>query len=124
MAIVPASEGQSVRLVPQALPMQGVEADYYAVQAIAEPHEGQRLKVSIFCNQREFSELEYGAQLYAEVARHILQQRRSNEAYPCYITDLDLSAIDPAGTLQTVQYLRYRQQLEDGLNKAMQALRG
>lgn len=124
MAIVPASEGQSVRLVPQALPMQGVEADYYAVQAIAEPHEGQRLKVSIFCNQREFSELEYGAQLYAEVARHILQQRRSNEAYPCYITDLDLSAIDPAVTLQTVQYLRYRQQLEDGLNKAMQALRG
>ncbi|MFO7704832.1 MAG: hypothetical protein R6V43_06830, partial [Halopseudomonas sp.] len=77
----------------------------------------------IFCNQREFSELEYGTQLYTEVARHILNKRRSHEDYPCYITDLDLSALDPAGGMQTVQYLRYRQQLEDALNAAMQALR-
>lgn len=122
-AILPASQGQTLRLEQQSLPAQGVEADYYAVQAIAEPDAGQHLKVSIFCNQREFSELEYGTQLYTEVARHILNKRRSHEDYPCYITDLDLSAIDPAGSMQTVQYLRYRQQLEDALNAAMQALR-
>ena len=120
--ILPVSEGKNLRLERQKLPAQGVEADYYAVQAIAEPGAGQRLQVSIFCDQREFSELEYGTRLYAEVARHILHKRRSNEHYPCYITDLDLSAIDPAGVLQTVQYLRYRQQLEDALNAAMQAI--
>ncbi|MBQ0744572.1 MAG: class I adenylate cyclase [Pseudomonas sp.] len=122
-AILPASEGRALRLEQQALPAQGVEADYYAVQAIAEPDEGQRLQVSIFCDQREFSELEHGTRLYSEVAQHILKKRRSDEDYPCYITDLDLSAIDPAGSMQTVQYLRYRQQLEDSLNAAVQSLR-
>ncbi|MFN3581493.1 MAG: adenylate cyclase, partial [Pseudomonas sp.] len=121
--LLPATEGQMPRLEQQRLPAQGVEADYYAVQAIAEPDEGQRLQVSIFCEQREFSELDHGTQLYTEVARHIMQQRRSHDDYPCYITDLDLSAIDASGSMQTVQYLRYRQQLEDALNQAMRELR-
>lgn len=122
LAILPPGEGRPLRLEPQRLPAQGVEADYYAVQAIAEPGDNQRLRVSIFCEQREFSELEYGAQLYREVAQHILGRRQSDEAYPCYITDLDLSAIDPTASMQTVQYLRYRQQLEDALNAALRGV--
>ena len=79
----------------------------------------QRLKVTIFCGQKEFSELDHGATLFGAAAEHILQQRTRTEKYPCYITDLDLSAIDPTGNMQTVNYLRYRQQLEDALNTAM-----
>ncbi len=30
--------------------------------------------------------------------------------------------MDPGGRMQTVQYLRYRQQLETALNEAMQTL--
>ncbi len=89
------------------------------MQAIAERGDDQSLKVSIFCGQREFSELDHGADLFAAAARHILHRRAGQEAYPCYITDLDLSAIDPTGIMQTVHYLRYRQQLEDALNAAM-----
>jgi len=99
-----------------------MDPDIYAVQAIAEPGGSRGPRVTIFCDHREFSELEYGERLYREVASHILGQRRHREAYPCYITDLDLSAIDPGGRMQTVQYLRYRQQLETALNDAMQAL--
>jgi adenylate cyclase class 1 len=101
------------------VPSHGIETDYYAVQAIAGPGDDQSLKVTIFCGQREFSELDHGPGLFAAAAGHILQQRTRTETYPCYITDLDLSAIDPTGSMQTVNYLRYRQQLEDALNAAM-----
>ena len=120
--ILPAQDGHPLRLEQRALPRGGLDADIYAVQAIAEPGAGRSLRITIFCDHREFSELEYGAQLYTEVARHILSRRRDREPYPCYITDLDLSAVDPGGRMQTVQYLRYRQQLETALNDAMQAL--
>jgi len=89
------------------------------VQAIAETGDDQSLKVSIFCGQREFSELDYGPELFCAAARHILGQRAGIDDYPCYITDLDLSAVDPSGGMQTVHYLRYRQRLEDALNAAM-----
>lgn len=118
-AIRPAADGMPLRLEPQRIPNRGVETDYYAVQAIAETGDDQSLKVSIFCGQREFSELDHGADLFAAAARHILQQRAGADEYPCYITDLDLSAIDPTGSMQTVHYLRYRQRLEDALNAAM-----
>ncbi|AQZ94054.1 class I adenylate cyclase [Halopseudomonas phragmitis] len=122
--IQPAADGRPLRLEPRSLPSKGVEAGYYAVQAIVEPGPGQTLNVSILCNHREFTALEHGAELYRVVARHILDQRRSLEDYPIYITDLDLSALDPAGRMQTGQYLRYRQQLETALNAAMSSLRG
>ncbi len=118
-AIRPAAEGLPLRLEAQRVPSQGIETDYYAVQAIAEPGNDQSLKVSIFCGQKEFSELDHDADLFSAAARHILHQRAGTENYPCYITDLDLSAVDPAGSMQTVHYLRYRQRLEDALNAAM-----
>lgn len=117
--IVPASDGQPQRLQQQPLPLEDAQADYFPVQAIAEPAPAQKLRVTIYCADREFSQLDHGADLFREVARHIIERRQSREAYPCYITDLDLSAIDPAGTMQTVQYLRYRQRLEDALNAAL-----
>ncbi len=117
--ILPATDGQPQRLQARTLPVEDAQADYFPVQAIAEPAPAQKLRVTIYCADREFSQEEHGAKLFVEVARHILQRRSSRENYPCYITDLDLSAIDPAGTTQTVQYLRYRQRLEDALNAAL-----
>ncbi len=53
------------------------------------------------------------------MARHILDRRRGQERYPCYITDLDLSAMREGGELQTVHFLRYKQSLEQALNRAL-----
>ncbi|MCF6781289.1 class I adenylate cyclase [Stutzerimonas stutzeri] len=91
------------------------------VQAIVEPGEQKRSQVTLYCNQQEFSSLEYGNGLFAAVARYILAQRRLGERYPCYITDLDLSALHGSGRPQTVQYLRYKTHLEAALNQAMMA---
>lgn len=91
------------------------------VQAIIEPGEQNRSKVTLYCNHQEFSSLEYGSGLFAAVARYILAQRRLGERYPCYITDLDLSALHGSGRSQTVQYLRYKTKLEAALNQAMAA---
>ncbi|AGI26656.1 adenylate cyclase [Pseudomonas sp. ATCC 13867] len=103
------------RSAPQAL-----EAlPYYNVQAIIEPGDGQRARTTLYCNHREFSELEYGDGLFQAVAKHILGQRSGQERYPCYITDLDLTAMQDGGELQTVHFLRYKQSLEQALNRAL-----
>ncbi|WP_343578100.1 class I adenylate cyclase [Pseudomonas sp.] len=103
------------RTAPQALEAM----PYYNVQAIIEPGDGQRARTTLYCNHREFSELEYGDGLFQAVARHILSQRSGQERYPCYITDLDLTAMQEGGELQTVHFLRYKQSLELALNRAL-----
>ena len=100
-------------------PQAPVSHPFYDVQAIIEPGEHGRVHVTLYCNHREFSELEYGADLFAAVARHILSQRREAERYPCYITDLDLSGVLDEGQTQTIHYLRYKSRLEDALNAAL-----
>jgi adenylate cyclase class 1 len=75
---------------------------------------------------REFSSLEFGEHLFREVARYILERRRSGLHYPIYITDIDLShrLAGVAGTerLQTVHYLEYKKLIEERLNQALVAL--
>ena len=100
---------------------------FFNVQAIGDGSTEARLKFTIYCNQEEFSELEYGDQLYFEVARHILSQRKSNERYPCYLTDLELAKSDstpfPPGSLQTIHYLRQKSRLEKRLNHALSTIK-
>ena len=99
-----------------------VSQPFYDVQAIVEPGSGQRAYISLYCNHREFSELEHGDNLYSAVARHILAQRREEQRYPCYITDLDLSALLGERQPSVVHYLRYKASLEEALNSALRAL--
>ncbi len=101
-------------------PVDETSHPFYEVQAIVEPGE-RRARITLYCNHREFSELEHGPQLFAQAARHILSQRRGDQRYPCYITDLDLSAL-PGEAAQTVQYLRYKTRLEAALNQAVERL--
>ncbi|WP_044873185.1 class I adenylate cyclase [Pseudomonas sp. LFM046] len=110
---------QGRQLERRAPPSAGVTHPFYDVQAIVEPAEPGTVHVTLYCNHREFSELEYGSGLFAAVARHILAQRRSPERYPCYITDLDLSRVQGKGHAQTVHYLRYKVELEERLNRAL-----
>lgn len=103
-------------------PREDVSDPFYDIQAIMEPSERSRSLITLYCNHLEFSSLEYGTDLFAAVAQYILAQRRGGKRYPCYITDLDLSGLHGAGLTQTVQYLRYKAQLEAGLNQALQSI--
>lgn len=112
--------GQS-RTVERRPPPKGDSGDaVYEVQAILRKKAEGLPRVTLFCNQREFNELEYGDRLYAEVAREILDQRRDNGAYRCYITDLDLSGLGGDQNLSSNSYLRYKATLEEAINAALQ----
>lgn len=96
------------------------------IQVIAEPDADGHIRYTLYCNQQEFSTLEYGAGLFQAVARYIFQQRLGGEVYPCYITDLDLSLcrdlIAPQTGLQLSHYLQVKADLENRLTQALQAL--
>ena len=96
------------------------------IQVIAEPDIDGHIRYTIYCNQQEFSTLEYGEGLCQAVARYILQQRIGGERYPCYITDLDLSLcrdlIAPQTGLQLSHYLQVKADLEDRLTRALNAI--
>jgi adenylate cyclase class 1 len=118
--VLPPAPMRAQFLERRAPPQTAVSHPFYDVQAIVEPAEQGRVHVTLFCNHREFSELEYGNELFSAVARHILSQRSGHERYPCYITDLDLSRVLGESQTQTIHYLRYKTRLEAALNSALQ----
>ncbi|MET0379565.1 MAG: class I adenylate cyclase, partial [Spongiibacteraceae bacterium] len=100
-------------------PMMAGGGASFNVQAIADYDQSGNPSFTIYCDQQEFSELEYGDTLFDTVARHILQHRHTQQRYPCYFTDIDLSrSINDGGSIQTIHYLRYKQRLEKSLNDA------
>ncbi len=96
------------------------------VQAIGN-YDGQgELRFDIYCDQQEFSVLEYGERLIPAVAHYIRSKRKPGEPYPCYLTDLGLpqgfDQHDYQSSVQTVQYLQYKKALEEKLNQALMQL--
>lgn len=75
---------------------------------------------SLYCNEREFSSMEAGQDVFAEVARHVLLLRQSGDRYPVYVSDIGippaLLGADVSEPLQTVHLLRYKHKLEEWLN--------
>ncbi|MCK7548995.1 class I adenylate cyclase [Marinobacter koreensis] len=98
------------------LPLPGFE-----VQAVGVLEGDERLNFDIFCGDQEFTVEEYGDRLVPAVAHYIRSQRRSDEPYPIYLTDLHLPHdLDPQvyqQDIQTSQYLAYRRSLEEALNR-------
>lgn len=117
--VLPSPPLRAQQVERRVAPQSPVSHPFYDVQAIVEPLDANRVHITLYCNHREFSELEYGGELFAAVARHILAQRSTAERYPCYITDLDLSRVLGEGHAQTVHYLRYKAELERELNRAL-----
>jgi len=75
---------------------------------------------TIYCNEKEFSSLDYGNQVFYAAYQHILQFRNDKFNYPIYITDIDLPLsafrIDNPAQLQTIHYLNYKQKIETKFN--------
>ncbi|MCY1274053.1 Adenylate cyclase [compost metagenome] len=116
--LLPDGRQRALRVEPREVPQKMETRPYFNIQAIVEPGQGRR-QITLYCDHQEFSELEYGGRLFHAVARHILARRHGRTRYPCYITDLDLSALKDDGRLQTLHYLRCKQSLEGALNRAL-----
>lgn len=100
---------------------------FYNVQAFVEETPSGNNLYTIYCDHREFTELEYGNQLYQTVADYIISMRQSKDLYPCYITDLDLtqSPIKKLSDrpLQISDYFRYKERIENQLTEALKNIR-
>src|SRR5471032_3585319 len=118
--LLPSGPGRARRVETRPAPQTPVNKPFYDVQAIVGKAGTDAVQVTLYCNQREFSELEYGDQLFITVAREIVGQRREIERYRCYITDLDLSALIGDGQGSSNLYLRYKAELESALNLALE----
>ncbi len=118
--VLPSGSGRARRVEPRPAPPTPVDKAFYDVQAIIGKAAPGQVQVSLYCNQREFSELEYGDQLFAAVAQDIVAQRREPQRYRCYITDLDLSGLLGDGQSPSILYLRYKASLERALNDALE----
>ncbi|WP_223511461.1 class I adenylate cyclase [Pseudomonas sp. GL-R-26] len=117
--LLPSGPGRARRIEARPAPQTPVNKPFYDVQAIVGKAAPGQVQVTLYCNQREFSELEHGDQLFRVVAREIVGQRRETERYRCYITDLDLSGLLGEGQSSTHLYLRYKADLEHALNEAL-----
>ncbi|MFK8329083.1 class I adenylate cyclase [Pseudomonas sp. BJa5] len=117
--LLPSGPGKARIAELRPAPAMTLDASYYEVQAIVQPGAEDQVQVTLYCNQREYCELEHGDQLYAMVAREIVSQRRQAERYRCYITDLDLSGLLVEGQGSSILYLRYKGELERALNEAL-----
>lgn len=99
---------------------------YFKVQVIGEVLEGGQPSYTVYCNDVEFTSLMHGERLFGEVAAYVMQQRRSGQRYPIYITDIDgpraLFGGEPGGRVQTIHFLQYKKQIEERLNAALEAM--
>ena len=118
--LLPSSAGRARRVEPRPAPQTAANKPFYDVQAIVGKAVPGKVQVTLYCNQREFSELEHGDQLFSVVAREIIEQRRETERYRCYITDLDLTGLLGDGQSSSNLYLRYKADLEHALNEALE----
>lgn len=117
--LLPSGSGRARGVEPRPAPLTPANKPFYDVQAIIGKAAPGQVSITLYCNQREFSELEFGDQLFTVAAQEIVGQRREPERYRCYITDLDLSGL--LGDVQSPSnlYLRYKAELERSLNEAL-----
>lgn len=99
---------------------------YFSLQVIGEDVGNGKSMYTIYCNDVELTSLEFGEGLFSEVARHVLEQRKSGLLYPIYITDIDIPAAllgkDSSMSLQTINYLNYKRFIEAKLNAELKAI--
>ena len=104
---------------------QSTEPEYTNLQVIGSMDDDEKNYLTIYCDNEEFSSLEYGDEVLTVVAEHVLNQRNYThlQYYPIYITDIDFSRnvidlIEPKN-IQTIHYMRYKQKIEKRLLLAL-----
>lgn len=120
--VIPRS-GAQPRLERQNISPFKQSRSYFGVQVIGDVLKENRTVFTMYCDEREFSTLEYGDRLFEEVARYVMSKRSSGQTYPIYITDIDLArgllGVDGSQGLQTVHFLNYKKRIEARLNQAL-----
>ena len=97
--------------------------NYFDLKVIVDTTESGKTAFTLLINDREFTSLEYGDQVFHEVARHVIARRKSGLGYPIYIIDIGLSrpmqGMEQTDHLQTIYFLTYKRMIEEKLNQAL-----
>lgn len=104
--------------LPRRGTMQGMN-----IQVIGDVSEANQ-SFAIYCDDQEFSVMEFGNEVFRHVARYVVGHRGSGEHYPIYITDLDLTGVAPGepgdSSVQTAVLLNMKKTIEKQLNVALE----
>jgi len=108
-------------------PKEGLgQGRFFDVHAQVDFDAQNNIGFTLHCDQEEFSQLEYGEDIYQAVVRHLVKLREHHKPYPIYITDLSIADRlhnrNAKHVLQTASYLNYKHKLEFRLNKALKTL--
>ena len=99
---------------------------YFDVDAQVDFDAQNKLSFTLYCEQEEFSHMEYGDQIYKAVVRHLMRLRKHNKPYPVYVTDISIAdrlhQRNAKQVMQTCTYLDYKNKIERQLNQALAAL--
>ncbi len=96
----------------------------FNIEVTVSQNDSNHWQYTFASGDRVFDQQEWGDQVYREVGAYILDRRASREAYPCYISSLDITplqqTLNPDTNWQTNQYLQLKLILEGRINTAMQ----
>lgn len=107
------------RAEPRTPPRHRLPDSYMELRLVSDSLELNQAPHLLVCGEREFSSLEYGQELYSAVARHLLERRIGHQAYPIYLTSLELTGIGSEEDATTIQLLQFKKRLEGRLNQAL-----
>lgn len=97
--------------------------NYFNIQVLGDLDENNQTSLTIYCEDHEFSTVEYGEHTFSAVANHVIKQRKGGATYPIYITDIDLSRSlffdSDVKSLQSIHYLEYKKRIEIKLNETL-----
>lgn len=112
-----AAEGWRLRAAEVTLPPEPA----IQVRVYAEEVPGGPPRYTLVCNDREFSSLHLGDQVFAEAARYIRGLRHSGEEYPSYVSDIDVPVsvlgLPHPAWMHTACLLAYKRRVEQRLNQ-------
>ena len=112
-----------MRLVPQEYNNTDDSRNYYNLHVVADIIENGQAIFTLYCNDKEYSSLEYGEGIFKEVVRDVLSHRHSGSRYPIHITDIEFSrpqlGKNATAYLQTIYFLMYKRKIEDNLNQVL-----
>lgn len=118
--------GNQIRLERLDGPKSSDVGSYFGIQVIGDVINGERPTFTLYCDGEEFSYLEFGDDVFKEVAQYVLDKRKDRGRYPIYITDIDVTrpllGVDGVLNLQTIHFLNYKRNIEHKLNIAMSNL--
>ena len=97
-----------------------INSGNFDIQVLAQQVDNKAV-FTFYCDDVEFSTLDFGSEVFNRVANHIMEQRGDYKDYYLYITDLELSpelmGKKVSQKVQTCELLKYKKRIESHLNK-------